>query len=477
MPEGDPQLVALYPIAVASAQCLATLDLQVQCSERLLVLLLSLVPALDRLVLRLTSPHSLSEAFFQTFDATNSNADSPRELAALPRLPLCVKLTTLEVHYKRWLRSPERKVLIPVFSDIVSSRWSEKDFILFLCFDRPLQYWDVRRPIKGIHDLKDYDRVMIGMPSPHGIIPLERVTHDPLMEIPFREAEYLVAGHQLSVGSLTTLHHLVELRVGDKRDILPTPPFDNLSLFHTLKVLEAKWIHPSFLAGQTFHKLEKCRMSFHGGGRKLRKAQVTEMPMCTKMDIDDLALLATFKLPQISELGVPFDHPGFNILWGMHVAVNVNLSGLELLHVHRWYQQADLIQALRCLPVLKSLILANGSDLDAAFFGEFVPMHPKETTGLMQPHDECQISPILCPMLRSLLIERCGPPKPVELIPVLKQVVTLRAVCGSPLKRFTFSSIELGTKFELIGSQGCFVAEIGSMDEDAKPFRIDIERK
>ncbi len=101
-------------------------------------------------------------------------------------------------------------------------------------------------------------------------------------------------------------------------------------------------------------------------------------------------------------------------------------------------------------------------------------MHPNETAVLMQLHDEGQIPAILCPMLRSLLIEGCDPTEPVELIPVLKQVVTLRAVCGSPLEKFTLSSIEFGRKFELIGSEGGFMAEMESLDEDAKPFRLDI---
>ena len=55
--------------------------------------------------------------------------------------------------------------------------------------------------------------------------------------------------------------------------------------------------------------------------------------------------------------------------------VNANLSGLELLHVYRWHQQADLIQALQGLPVLKSLVIGNGSGLHEGFFWEFVPIH------------------------------------------------------------------------------------------------------
>ena len=473
---GNPQLVAVCPIVVASAQRLATLDLQVQCSERLLVLLLSLVPALDRLVLRLTGPHSLSVAFFLAFVASNSNADSPCELAAPSRLPLCVNLETLEVHYKRWLRGPEREALIPVFSGIVSSRGPEAGFVLLLCPDKPVQYWDVQRPIESIRDIQYYEGVMIGISSPRGIIPLEWVTYNPLMDIPFKDAEYLVAGNQLSIGSLSTLNHLVELRLGDDQNILPTPPFDNLPLFHTLEVLEAKWIHPSFLAGQTFHKLEKCRMSFHGGGPKLSHAQVTEMPVCTKLDVDNLTLLATIKLPQIRELGASFDHPNFNMIWEQHIAVNVNLSGLELLHVYGWHHQEDLIQVLGCLPVLKSLILnmGNGFWLDADFFREFVPMILNENSAMEQSRDEVQKSVVLCPMLRSFLIEGFSSTVQLELVHVLNDIVTLRAEGGSPLNRFTLFDFALRRQFELIGSHGRFVVKSAALSDDYKPFRLDI---
>ena len=468
---GNPQLVAICPTVIASAERIARLDLQVQCSERLLVLLLGLVPALEALALRLPSPHALSEAFFRAFVAVNSDADSPRELAALPRLPLCPGLRALQVHYKRWLRSPERKALIPVFSDIVSSR---DELMLFLCFDGPDRHWNVQRPIESTHDVAGHDGVMIGISSPHGIIPLEWFGDGPLTEIPFKEAEYLMAGHQLPVDSLSTLHHLVELRVGDEHDILSTPPPDSLSIFGTLKVFEAKSIHSSFLAGRTFHKLELCRMSVHGESPKLSPAQVTHMPVCTRLDVDDLALLATFTLPQISELGASFDHPEFNVLWRMHVAVNVNLAGLQLLHVHGWHQQNDLIQVLECLPGLQSLILGNGSRLDADFFGEFIPMAPNETSAVKQSSNEGQKSVILCPMLRSFLVEEFDSTEQRELTLVLKDVVTLRAVGGSPLKGFTLFDFALGRKFELIGSRGSFEVENVALSGDHEPFKLAI---
>jgi hypothetical protein len=473
---GNPQFVVMCPTVFASAESLSTLDLEVQCNERLLVLALRHLPALNKLVLRLASPHALSAAFFQKFVATNSNADRPCEPDALPRLPLCVKLTGLHLHYKRWLRGTERRALIPVFSDIISSRQPEPEepFALFLWFAWPTQYWEVQMPVGSILDVAGYDQPVIGISCPYGIIPLAMFEEGSFTEVPFKEAEYLVAGHQLSIGCLLTLHNLVELRVGDKQDVLQTAPPPNLPLFHTLRVLDAKSIHPSFLAGQTFHKLEMCSMSLRGEGPELNQAQPTQMPVCTRLVVDNLTLLATFKLPQLCELGISFDHPEFNMIWEKHIAVNANLSGLELLHVYGRHQHVDLIQALRCLPALKSFIVGNGSDLDAYFFGEFVPMHLSETTGLIQSHNEGQISAVLCPILRSLLIEGRDLKQQPELMPVFKQVVTLRAVCGSRLERFTLFDFGLGRKAELIGRHGSFVVETVVLGGGAKPFRLDI---
>ena len=442
---GNLQLIAICHLVVPCAQSLTRLDFEVRCSRELLVYMLGLLPALKFLALGLASPHALSETFFREFIVTKPSTDIPCKTGGLPSLPLCLKLVELQVNYKRWLRDPERTALLLVFGDIVSSRRSEEVFELRLSFDA--RGWLVLRHVESFHvevfpEYLKYRQLLLGISSPHGIIPL--VLEGGELIAPFKEAEYLVTHDQLSVGFLLTLHHLVELRVGGGNYILPSEPPSNLPLFHTLRVLEAPNIHPAFLAGQTFHRLERCRVSVHEESPKPSQDQITQMSGCTRLDAGDLTLLATLKLPQICELGASFYHPEFSMIWEIHIAVNANLSELELLHVYGWYRQADLIQALRSLPVLKSLILADGSDLDAAFFGEFVPMHPNETAGLMRSNDEGQISAILCPTLKSLLIEGCGPTEPVELIPILKQVVTLRALCGSPLERFTLSAIEFG---------------------------------
>ena len=133
-----------------------------------------------------------------------------------------------------------------------------------------------------------------------------------------------------------------------------------------------------------------------------------------------------------------------------------------------------MIRALRCLPVLKSLILAYGTDLDSAFFEGFLPMGPNGTSVVRQSSDEGQKSVILCPMLRSFLIEEFDSTEQLELIPVLKDVVTLRAVGGSPLTTFTLFDFVLGRKFELVGSHGSFVVKNVALSGDSKPFRLEI---
>ena len=408
---GNLQLIAICRMIVPRAQCLTKLDIQVRCSEKLLTCMLSLLPALKALKLGLSSPRALNEAFFQAFVATKVNEDSRHEVGALSRLPFCSKLVELGINYKRWLRGPEKTAVLLVFCDIVSSHRPEEGFELRLNFEGLAQDWVVLRHTESIREhgveLGGYARSVIGISSPLGIVPLVMLADegDPLMEIPFKEAEYLVAGDQLSIDCLLTLHNLMELRVGGGQDILPSEPPPNLPLFHALRVLETRDFEPSFLAGQTFHKLERCRMLISREYPTPSQDQVTQMPVCTRLEVNNLSLLATLKLPRIYELGVSFVHPEFDMLWEKLIAVNANLSGLELLNAFGLYKMSNLIQALRSLPVLKSLILSNHSNIDAAFFGEFLSMDPDENAVLMQSHDEGHMSPILCPMLSSMLIE------------------------------------------------------------------------
>ena len=164
------------------------------------------------------------------------------------------------------------------------------------------QIWYISRHVGSIREVANDVSFMVGISSPHGIITLCPEMGNPVvMEVPFKEAEYLVARHRISIEYLLALHHLVELRVGGEPDILPSEPPPNLPLFHTLRVLEAENIHHSSLAGQTFHKLERCRMSLYWEDSDLNMDRVAQMPVCTRLDVTDLDLLATLKLPKICE--------------------------------------------------------------------------------------------------------------------------------------------------------------------------------
>ena len=474
---GNAQLVALCPIF--TAQSLTYLHLSVQCSEWLLVEILRLVPTLTTLFLVLASPHALSEAFFLAFVATASNAGSPSEIVGPPgqtRPRLCPSLLNLYLGFKRWLRVPEKSVLIPVLGDIVSSYHPKHSFELALRFGGYAQEWSVGGPVESFHDDSEDGEYFIGMSSQHGIIPLVSDETTLSLDFPFKEAEYLLARRPVSIDCLLTLHQLVELRTGDTQGILPITPPHDLPLFRTLKVLDTRNTHPLFLANQTFHKLKRCRVYCSEEDLNLSQGQLIEMPFCTRLDINHLTLLATIKLPLICELGVSLNHPNSSMIWGKHIATNANLSGLKLLHVHDWYQGADLIEILQSLPVLQDLILGNCSDLDENFFGALGPMGGNGTFVLKWPTGKDLIPRILCPMLEHLFIEGMDPTGKPELIAVLNEVVTVRSICGSPLKRFTFAQFRSkpGSKLILIGKDGRFAMEKVILARHAGPFELDI---
>ena len=217
-------------------------------------------------------------------------------------------------------------------------------------------------------------------------------------------------------------------------------------------------------------------MFCYGDGLNLRQGQLIQMPVCTRLDANHLTLLATIELPQICELGVSLGHPDSNMIWRKHTAINANLSGLKLLHVHDWHQKADLIEILQSLPVLQNLILGNCSDRDVIFFRAFVPMGANGTFVLKWPTGKDWIPAILCPMLEHLFIEGMDPTEQPGLIAVLNEVVTLRSMCGCPLKRFTFTQFRSkpGHKFMLIGGDGRFAMEKAILDMHAKPFELEI---
>ena len=102
------------------------------------------------------------------------------------------------------------------------------------------------------------------------------------------------------------------------------------------------------------------------------------------------------------------------------------------------------------------------------FFEAFIPMNAQGTS---EPIWEGQIPEVLCPRLESLQIEGINLTGEPELMPVLKNIVTLRAIIGSPLKSFTFYDDYPDKKWELIGRDGSFIME---EVDPARSFELDI---
>ncbi len=234
---------------------------------------------------------------------------------------------------------------------------------------------------------------------------------------------------------------------------------------------------PSLLAGHTFHKLERCRLlkeSWLEHSPSERMLTETGMPVCTRVDIDDPWVLAAFKLPQIYELALDFSYRNCSVIWEKHIAVNANLSGLNLLHIKNWQPDGDLTPILRPVPLLEILIITTSWG-DTVTLKALLPVDANGTSGLEQTSGEGKTLAVLCPRLRHLQVE-FDHPWPPE-VPFAKDIITLRAECGSPLKVFTVSEVrgKRKRKFELIGRDGSFTKEMGVLAEsEAEKFELDI---
>ena len=477
---GNLQLIRLHPIF--AAQSLTCLHMEIKCSERLLIYMLRLAPALEELWMRLSSPHGLSTTFFLALAAGGHKENAGPSSETI--VPIGRKLGMLHLHYKRWLRGPERTELIPAFGAVVASHLlEEQKFSFRLSFGEgsELQEWNVLEPVERfVFGLAILTRTLIGVPSPYGIVPLSRAFGDggndgfgPLTESKYlpipRESEYIATQVELElpIEFILSFHNLKEVRMSYlnlrmKRD----PQLSlNASLFHTLKVLQVKTISSSFLAGQTFHKLERYGERWIYEGNTPGQGPLTEMPVCTTLVVP-LRRLATLKLPQIRELGLYIDAE-YDHIWEKHIAVNANLSGLKLLHLQygeTTWPTIALIKILGSLPALESLVtdIRHLIAPPLNFFEAFVPMNVLGPSALNQSSWKGHTSGVLCPRLESLHIQGISFTEQAELMPVLKDIVTLRAIIGSPLKSFTFYfyvHLKGEQKWQLIGRDKSFMME------------------
>ena len=481
---GNPQLVSLCPIVAATPLTLTVLRLDIQCNDRLLGHLLELATALEELWLGLAHPNALSKTFFQAFIARELHAKGVCKMVGPSNQTialLCPSLKLFHLHYKRWMRGPDKKALIVTLGDIVGSRQREREssFSLKLSFDEALKesHWTIGKPVREIQKFKA-GYLMLYISTSQSIIPMSTLFPERgLISLPFKKPESLrlLAGDSTSLESLSIRDH-IELTLYDYHQLsLPSSVPYAFPLFATLRVLVIECDNPSFLAGHTFHKLERCRLlkvDWSKDSPIRYMLREIGMPICTKVDIEDPWVLAASKVPKIHELTSYFSHPNISQIWEKYIAVNANLSGLSLLHINHWPHDLDLIPILRSVPSLKTLIMTGWVNVDS--FGAFLPMGANGSTGLKQMSGDEKTLVVLCPRLWHLQIEYCGPWIQPDLVPLAKDIITLRAECGSPLKVFTLLEFRRkpGRKFELIGRDGSM--EVSVLAEGDEEFKLDI---
>ena len=483
---GNPQVVSLCTIFADTPQRLTLLRLDVQCSERLLVSLLKLAPVLEELWLGLAHPNALSKTFCRAFIARELHADGVSEMVGPPSQAiaplLCPLLKLLHLHYRRWMRGPDKKALVVAFGKIVGSRQLEREssFSLRLSFDEAPEesHWTIGKPVKKIHNLEDGD-LMLGISTQYSIITMSTLLPKRgRVSLPFKKPEslHLFAGHSTSLEFLLTRDHMELMVHKDDRPRLPSSLPCALPLFHGLRVLVMKCSDLSFLAGHTFHKLERCRLLKesrlkHAPGQY--KLTRTGMPICTRVDIDDPWVLEAFKLPQIHELSLNFSDRYCSAIWERSIAVIATMSGLNLLHLKNWPSNGDLIPILRSAPLLDTLIITTwGVDPLRAF----LPTDANGTCGPKQRSGEEKTLALFCPRLQNLRIEIRDLSVRLERMPILNDIVTLRAEYGSPLNVFTLSEFWRWPKrkVELIGRDGGCTMEMSVLAEEAEEFKLDI---
>ena len=366
---GNLQLICLHPIF--AAQSLTCLHMEIKCSERLLTYMLRLAPTLEELWMRLSSPHALSTAFFLALAAGGHKEIAGPSSQTI--VPLSGRLRKLHLHYKRWLRGPERNGLIPAFGAVVASHPLEDQkfsFQLSIGEGSELQGWDILEPVERFDFGSNWARIFIGVSSPYGIVPLSRtfrgndddkdrfghLTEFKCLLIS-RESEYIttLVGLRLPINFFLSLHSLKEVRMINL--FLEMEPDTQLSLdtplFHTLEVLYVGRFSSSFFAGQTFHKLERYGESWVDERDIPGQGPLIEMPVCTRL-VMQLSRLATLKLPQIRDLGLYIDSEHDHI-WEKHIAANANLSGLKLLYLRFCGPSWPIISVINILESLLAL--------------------------------------------------------------------------------------------------------------------------
>lgn len=333
-----------------------------------LVNILKLLPGLKTVVLNLDRPSSLGWKFFAAFIARSRKSktrpnvewwnsmfdgdgdDSP--------LTFCPSLTTLGLRYRRWLRSTETEIIVPLFAAILHSRklagaplssftieWGQGPIPAWIDLCRAVFEKPPRHELAGFgrSDFRDicmiYEAFMSASSSnfivlmdvqPRTVIYLTQPLYSPYM----RQITNLTISINGSwgVSEADILPYCEQLEVLDITGVsMPRYPNNtHLPLVHTLRKVIATGSSIDWMGGRTFHELIECRIR-DVVGRRWGGPPWVSLPVCMVMEHwnTTLHLLPHFRLPSLQSLlagpipaRLPNSHGqrsrGGNPLWSLY---------------------------------------------------------------------------------------------------------------------------------------------------------------
>jgi hypothetical protein len=389
------------------------LHLAVLCKERVLLLVLGLLPALEELRLDLARPCVLGHRFFMALlakptDDLKSDIDEGRDSPHKPRgdwkPSICPSLKILELKYERWLRQTDRLDILP---PLITMGWSRQTTVtplesFQLSFKAPDGQWKQLQ----LHTLQDHIEAF-GIPqlrpfqlysSFYRLCVTSTVTS--IMEITLKhttcqglqryfdlQAAFPVFGS--SFRRLTTLRiYPGAFPSRSTFDFLPNffrleelalhgldIPFysTNVDLPFTKTLLRLSLCSTTFawMDGRIFPRLKRLFLEHHPFGRLF--SRTVSLPVCTHIKCDNIyyrLLLSAFHVPILDKLELRLPFPADFFLERDSEWATSRLLPTRFLRL-----RVDCIQPASLIPMIASL-----SDLEVLLL---TPMKATSTIALV----------------------------------------------------------------------------------------------
>jgi len=419
---GDAQALSLSNTALESGRLSSAriLHLTIECSDRVLIQMLLLLPQLEELFLTLQRPSALGSRFFDSLLAKPTDSCEDRigsawylwaEKSGDWRSDICPSLRLLELRYEREARLTERSDHLLTSVGVAWSRQklpkpltsfhiffgSQIPFDLLKGTAEVFRAFGIARPsgqqgtLDDINAIQEYLAIVVtctmkASPSLQNYL-TPSAYHGLLRRIKI---------FQCTLGQHFPLHHLYDFKCLEELfalSLLPPdyPPPPNLPIFRTLQKLTLQYMDIGWINGQRFSKLEECTFKCVSHGM----LQWVDMPRCVRLeyDGDSVEVLGTFQLPQIRTLTLhyhPSERSGVThgaLAWQSATLIAIERVHPKVLHLDAGLLRAELLEQLDSNSKLEFLTLRlNLPDKQIRkFLSTFVAKEPPTIWNINHP--------------------------------------------------------------------------------------------